>query len=91
MKRIHVWFKGFEKFLWNFKCEKKQSVLITKKTVHNAKLHKQRIFRVQLFEQYSRGYTGIDFSSTPAGAKKILITGFESVETDEIGLKRIQN
>lgn len=32
---------------------------------------------VKLFEQYSRGYTGIDFSSTPAGAKKILITGFD--------------
>ena len=32
---------------------------------------------VQLFEEKSRNYTGIDFSAAPTGAKKILITGFD--------------
>ena len=32
---------------------------------------------IQLFEEKSRNYTGVDFSNAPAGAKKILITGFD--------------
>ncbi len=30
-----------------------------------------------LFEEKSRNYTGVNFSNTPSGAKKILITGFD--------------
>lgn len=32
---------------------------------------------VERFEDKSRGYSGIDFSGTPSGAKKVLITGFD--------------
>lgn len=32
---------------------------------------------IELFEEKSRNYTGVDFSNAPAGAKKILITGFD--------------
>ena len=32
---------------------------------------------IQIFEEKSRNYTGIDFSGAPIGAKKILITGFD--------------
>ena len=32
---------------------------------------------IQLFEEKSRNYTGINFSEAPVGAKKILITGFD--------------
>ncbi|MBS3737383.1 MAG: hypothetical protein KGY51_00090 [Psychroflexus sp.] len=32
---------------------------------------------IKLFEAKSRNYTGVDFSNAPAGAKKILITGFD--------------
>ncbi len=32
---------------------------------------------IQIFEEKSRNYKGVDFSLAPAGAKKILITGFD--------------
>jgi hypothetical protein len=32
---------------------------------------------IVLFEEKSRNYKGVDFSNTPTGAKKILITGFD--------------
>ena len=32
---------------------------------------------IQLFEEKSRNYTGIDFSKAPKGSKKVLITGFD--------------
>jgi hypothetical protein len=32
---------------------------------------------ITLFEENSRNYKGVDFSAAPAGAKKILITGFD--------------
>jgi pyrrolidone-carboxylate peptidase len=32
---------------------------------------------IQLFEEKSRNYTGVNFSVAPAGTKKILITGFD--------------
>ena len=32
---------------------------------------------IKLFEENSRNYSGISFASAPAGAKKILITGFD--------------
>ena len=32
---------------------------------------------IELFEEKSRNYTGVDFSNAPTGAKKILITGFD--------------
>jgi hypothetical protein len=32
---------------------------------------------IQLFEETSRNYSGVNFANTPAGAKKILVTGFD--------------
>jgi pyrrolidone-carboxylate peptidase/ribosomal protein L31 len=32
---------------------------------------------IELFEEKSRNYTGVDFTTAPVGAKKILITGFD--------------
>jgi pyrrolidone-carboxylate peptidase len=37
---------------------------------------------VSLFEKHSRGYAGINFSNAPAGAKRIVITGFDPYALD---------
>ncbi len=37
---------------------------------------------IQIFEEKSRNYKGVDFSLAPVGAKKILITGFDPFQYD---------
>ena len=37
---------------------------------------------IQIFEEKSRNYRGVDFSLAPVGAKKILITGFDPFQFD---------